>query len=226
MADSLWVVIPVKMLSLGKQRLAQCLDENQRRALAQAMLQDMLIALSGCRSVSRIVLVSKDQQVQALAGQYAADILPEPADCSSLNDAVRFALLQAQQQQVASVLILHGDIPLIQPQDIEQILQQQQHHAVCLMPDCNDNGTNGLLLQLPSCFEVAYGEQSFTRHRQQAEAKGLSCCTIRTAATLQLDVDEPSDLLALHDKLDDQSCTGQLIRSESWQNALMLVAQS
>lgn len=226
MADSLRVIIPVKILSLGKQRLAHYLSDVQRRELAQAMLQDMLVALSRCAGVSRVVLVSKDAQVQALAAQFGADLLAEPDECNSLNAAVQFAIEQAVQQHVASVLVLHGDIPLIQATDIDQIIQQQQTHTICLIPDAQDNGTNGLLLKLPADFTCAYGEQSFSRHLAQATEKGLSCCTIRNIAALQLDVDEAADLLALQQRLKQESHTYQLLATPGWQHTLRSVASS
>lgn len=222
MAERLWLLIPVKILAMGKQRLAGLLSDEQRRQLAEAMLKDMLVALKACAGIE-IVLVSKDAAVENLAKEFAVQVLAESDDCQGLNDAVRFAVEQATLQQVEKVLILHGDIPCISTQDIESLIEKSRSE-VCLVPDKHDNGTNAMLLTLPSKMQFAYGEASFDQHLTLAHDLGLSCQILRSVKSLQNDIDEVEDLLSLAQSSDKKAFTSQLLTSESWQNTLHTVA--
>lgn len=223
MAKALWLIIPVKMLALGKQRLAGVLSDEQRRQLAEAMLKDMLLALKNCQGIDDIVLVSKDAAVKSLAETFAVKHLAEPEDCQGLNAAVQFALRAAEEALVEKALILHGDIPAIAAADIELLLQKARAE-VCLVPDAHDNGTNAMVLSLPSKMQPAYGESSFDQHLTIAHDLGLSCQIVRSASSLQHDIDVVDDLQNLADAVSEKSYTSQLLTSDIWQNTLHSVA--
>lgn len=221
MADQLWLIIPVKMLALGKQRLSGVLRDSQRRELAEAMLKDMLLTLKTVPGIDKIVLVSKDQAVFDLATQMDVAILAEPTTCQGLNEAVQFALTQATAENVEKALILHGDIPHILAQDISTLIAKSRME-VSLVPDAHDNGTNAMLLTLPTRLEPHYGEGSFAQHLSIAEAQGISCQIIRSTQSLQHDIDQVSDLITLQQSMDKNSFTSQLVTSEIWQETLHL----
>ena len=73
-------ILPVKRFEAAKRRLAAGLDRDQRRALAAAMLADVLEAIGQARSIERTILISGDPEAQELAAAAGAEIVPDPAD--------------------------------------------------------------------------------------------------------------------------------------------------
>ena len=52
-----WLIIPVKPPHLAKSRLSEVLEEDQRAALAEAMLRHVLAAAQGARGVDQLALL-------------------------------------------------------------------------------------------------------------------------------------------------------------------------
>ena len=71
-----WAVVPVKELGAAKQRLAGALDAALRRALALAMLEDVLEALAGARGLAGIIVVDRrSERPPRSRARYGADRL-------------------------------------------------------------------------------------------------------------------------------------------------------
>ena len=73
-------ILPVKRFDDAKRRLAAGLDDERRRALAAAMLGDVLEAIGAARTIERTILVSGDPGAQELAAEAGAEVVPDPAD--------------------------------------------------------------------------------------------------------------------------------------------------
>src|SRR5215475_13398719 len=71
-------IVPVKVLAHAKRRLSSVLPDAPRQRLVLAMLQDVLAALVGARSIDWVAVVTADQRVAALAQGHGASVLPEP----------------------------------------------------------------------------------------------------------------------------------------------------
>ena len=74
MAAETWAIIPVKTLERAKQRLAPVLPAQVRRELVLAMLQSVLAAAAAAKGLSRILVVTPDQTVAALAPAKGAEV--------------------------------------------------------------------------------------------------------------------------------------------------------
>jgi 2-phospho-L-lactate guanylyltransferase len=71
-------IVPVKVLAHAKRRLSSVLPDAARQRLVLTMLEDVLAALVGARSVDWMAVVTADQRVAALAQRHGASVLPEP----------------------------------------------------------------------------------------------------------------------------------------------------
>jgi len=71
-------IVPVKVLAHAKRRLSSVLPDAARQRLVLAMLQDVLAALAGARSIDWLAVVTADQRVAALAQGHGVSVLPEP----------------------------------------------------------------------------------------------------------------------------------------------------
>ncbi|MGA7264466.1 MAG: hypothetical protein WA709_31550, partial [Stellaceae bacterium] len=63
----MWAVVPVKELDRAKERLAQVLPPDRRRALMLAMLEDVLTALAATPGLGGLAVVTVDAAARRLA---------------------------------------------------------------------------------------------------------------------------------------------------------------
>ena len=66
-----WALLPLKDLVRAKTRLAGLLAPSERRALAQAMVEDVLGALTACSQLEGVLLVTDDP-----AGRHPSTRIP------------------------------------------------------------------------------------------------------------------------------------------------------
>ena len=70
-------LVPLKDLVQAKTRLAGLLRPSERRALAQAMVEDVLTVLTDHPDIEQVTLVSDDPGANLLASNYGVDCWPE-----------------------------------------------------------------------------------------------------------------------------------------------------
>ncbi len=100
-------------------------------------------------------------------------------------------------------LLVPGDTPLLDPDELDALLDRGAGRAPCvtIVPDRHGTGTNALLLDPPDAIAPSFGPGSFERHRQAAEAAGAEVLVDRVPS-LVLDVDTGDDLSRLVEVLD------------------------
>ncbi len=193
-------ILPIKSFSEAKQRLSDELTPGPRRALAEAMFSDVLIALRRASSIAEILVVSGDHGAQRIAGGHGAIVLED--DTIGHSKAALLGIAQAVESGAERVLLVPGDCPLLDPKQIDELvaLPAGQRSAL-IVPDRHGTGTNALLLTPPDALEPSFGPDSCARHVANAQAEG---CTpeVVEVPSLALDVDTPDDLAALRVALD------------------------
>ncbi|MEI2700833.1 MAG: 2-phospho-L-lactate guanylyltransferase [Baekduia sp.] len=196
-----FAVLPVKRLPQAKQRLGEALPAGTRRALAEAMLTDVLIALRRTKSLDAVLVVTGDETVSALAGGYdVADVVTDRED-KGHNEAAMLGVRAARERGAERVLLLPGDVPALSPSELDELLSRPRSApAVVIVPDRHGTGTNGLLLSGPEVITPAFGPGSRARHVDLAAAAAASC-EVAEVPSLALDVDTGDDLEALLERL-------------------------
>jgi len=71
----LWAVVPVKERASAKERLSPMLRPETRHALALAMLEDVLAALTATPGVAGLLVVTVDPEAGRLAATYGARLI-------------------------------------------------------------------------------------------------------------------------------------------------------
>ncbi|MEM8548276.1 MAG: 2-phospho-L-lactate guanylyltransferase [Pseudomonadota bacterium] len=212
-------ILPLKDLVDAKTRLTGVLRPAERRALAQAMVEDVLRTVTSHPALSSLVLLSDDSSAALLAQQYGAAHCPERAlgvrGLNPLLEACRHHRLPGD----GLTLILHGDIPLLSAADLDAALDLAAPDRLIIGCDRHGVGTNLLLAPSATPPRLAFGADSCARHAAAAEATGLQW-TILERDGLGLDVDEPADLLMLCRALSDANETG---RTATWLRASGIV---
>ena len=189
---SLWAIIPVKPLKNAKSRLSPVLLPEQRYELAQAMLRHVLSVTTAVKSVTGVLVISRDTKALAIAREFGAKTLQE-GTLSNLNPALLRATMVVKSWRADAVLVLPADLPFVNADDIRAMIQLAHERSVVIATDKENDGTNALLVRPPGVIEYMYGAGSFQRHIRSAEAAGLDVFVYGTDRTL-LDIDVPEDL--------------------------------
>jgi 2-phospho-L-lactate/phosphoenolpyruvate guanylyltransferase len=192
-------VLPIKSFAEAKQRLQQELSPGPRRALAEAMFSDVLVALRRSNAVSEILVISDDRNAQQIAGGYGATVLDDEQD--GHNAAAALAIRWALETGRDRALLVPGDCPLLDPTEIDELVERSApSRSALIIPDRHGTGTNALLLTPPGAITPSFGPGSCERHASIAADAGVEHEVVHVPS-LALDIDTPEDLAALQTEL-------------------------
>lgn len=227
-------IVPAKSLARAKRRLADALPDAARRALAEAMLGDVLAALGQVEAVDAILVVTADPTAQLVAQLHGALTHSERAD-RGLNQAILSGVARARELGARQVLCVASDCPLLDPAELGELLRATSgakdgsdrepdgmppaRRHVIVVPDRHGTGTNALLLRPPNALRPSYGPDSCARHARRAHALGLTG-EVAELDSLALDVDTPTDLALLEQRLATTAggapCTRETIATQGY----------
>ncbi len=195
-------VLPVKRFREAKRRLATGIEEERRRALVAAMLEDVLEAVAAARTIERTIVVTGDPLAQEIVASTATEVVPDPADEGHVLAALA-GIARAETEGAGCVVLLPGDCPLLDPRELDRLLTGVPERYVGVVPDRHGTGTNALVLSPPDAIEPAFGEGSCSRHVAAAREADIPFA-VEELASLALDLDTPADLIALTRALEAQ----------------------
>jgi 2-phospho-L-lactate guanylyltransferase len=207
---SVHAIVPVNVLSKSKARLSTVLRPAERRELSVAMLKDVLAALKRARRVRRVIVVSADKSARGIAGRFGATFLWE-GKRRGLNKGIRLAIGKAERKGALVVLVIHADLPLIKPREIDRFVEQSHGYSVVLTPSMDGSGTNALLMNPPEVIRPVFGQGSFKRHLRLARKRGTLSKVLRFRG-IGFDIDTPQDLLDLKRK-HPRNATGRFLHT-------------
>jgi 2-phospho-L-lactate/phosphoenolpyruvate guanylyltransferase len=198
--DVTFAILPVKRFGAAKFRLGDELSGGTSRALAEAMVTDVLMALRRTAAVDEVLVVTAEPAVEAIGRGYGASVLFDGKEAGQ-SAATLIGIEHALEAGATRVLLVPGDCPALDPAELDALLEAPGiGRAVTVVPDRHGTGTNALLLTPPNAIEPAFGPDSRARHEQAAAAAGIRC-TVDEVPTLALDVDTADDLAALREAL-------------------------
>ncbi len=192
---SIWAIVPVKPLRLGKSRLSGVLSDDERTVLNRMFLENALDILRATPKIGQTLVVSRDPAALAIAREFGARTVLEDGT-PNLNNALQRATVLAQSFDVNGVLVLPADLPLLTQPDIDNFIVTHTSGAppcVTISADRHNNGTNALLVSPPGLITYTYGPQSFSLHCEMARQKNAHL-NIVANYNLALDLDTPEDL--------------------------------
>jgi 2-phospho-L-lactate guanylyltransferase len=188
-------VVPIKRFDAAKQRLADVLTPPDRALLAAAMAADVLDRLADSELIDRVIVVSGEPEVAALAAKAGVEVVEDPADAGHSEAAV-IGVAAAEAHGAVAVALLPGDCPLLDPVELDRALAALEPDSVGVVPDRHGSGTNGLLLSPPRAIPPAFGPRSRERHLRLAEERGVSSA-LAELPSMGLDLDTGEDLKEL-----------------------------
>jgi 2-phospho-L-lactate guanylyltransferase len=191
----LWAVVPAKERALAKERLAPMLRPETRQALALAMLEDVLSALTETSGIAGLLVVTVDPAAARLAASYGARLI-EMGARDGHTGAVAAAVRLLAAEGHPGMLTLPGDIPLVTPTEIARLLAA--HPAApsfTIVPSHDERGSNAIACSPPDAVPLRFGENSFYPHIQAAEACGIRPNVLHLPG-IALDIDNPEDVVS------------------------------
>lgn len=188
------ILVPVKDTSTAKQRLAGRLDPPARTGLARAMLGDVLAPLSQY-GLQKVALVTSDPFAIELAHSYGFEVIRDDANAGE-TDAIAMATAACLARGVEDVLVIPGDIPLIEADDVHSIYESAPTRGSVLVPSRDQRGTNAALRRPAALFGLRFGNDSFLPHLAAATNASASCVVL-SLPRIALDIDTPEDLTHL-----------------------------
>lgn len=196
-------ILPIKRFAAAKSRLAAGMSGERRRALAAAMLEDVLGAIDVARQVDRTIVVTAEPAAAEQARAAGAEVVAERAE-EGHSAAALSGIATALETGAERAILLPGDCPLLDPRDVDRLLTAVPARWVAVVPDRHGTGTNALVLAPPDAIEPAFGEGSCERHAAAARAAGVPFAVERVGS-LALDLDTPADVVALTRELEGGS---------------------
>jgi 2-phospho-L-lactate guanylyltransferase len=193
-------VLPVKSFARAKQRLNEAIARDDRQALAEAMVSDVLAALGAVPEIDDVVVVTAEPLAARAAERAGAAVVNDPEERGQSAAAAR-GIDAALERGAERALLVPGDCPALAPAEVLQLLERAPGDpSVVIVPDRHGSGTNALLLTPPAAVGPSFGAGSFARHAARAAAAGATV-KVCELPSLGLDVDTPDDLAALRDAL-------------------------
>jgi 2-phospho-L-lactate guanylyltransferase len=187
------VVIAVRGGEEAKSRYGDLVAPGDRAAFVEAMLTDMLRAIAEAPSVDRVWVVTPTPRIAALASGLDAQVVEESSP-NGLNAAFRLGRQSAAAGAPdATVVLLPGDIPGLDPRDLEAVIGAAGPGRVAMVRAARDGGTGALAFPAGLDLTLAYGPDSFARHQAAVRALGLVAHEVQ-APSLAHDLDHPDDL--------------------------------
>ena len=191
----LWAVVPVKERGLAKERLAPVLPPQMRQAFALAMLEDVLSALTATPGIPGILVVTVDPEASHLAARYGARLVETGARNGHTGAVAAAARLLAAEGR-AGMLALPGDIPLVTPAELAELLAAHPPApSFTIAPSHDERGSNAIACSPPNAVPLRFGENSFYPHLRAAEAHGIKANVLHLPG-IALDIDNPEDVVS------------------------------
>ncbi|MEO6350610.1 MAG: 2-phospho-L-lactate guanylyltransferase [Candidatus Limnocylindrales bacterium] len=198
----LHVIVPVRGSAVGKSRLGEALDSEERLALVVGLLVRTLEVLDAWTPSLRTHVVTPDVTMRTVVrrfAQRAAAVIE--AGSGGLNQALAYARDAAVRAGATAIVYLPADLPLLSVEALDGLLEAGDaalaagsgRPVVVLAPADARIGTNALLLAPPDIIDPQFGEQSLEAHIRAAVAADASVQLVHDAA-LGFDLDMPTDL--------------------------------
>lgn len=189
-----FAVVPIKYLDKAKRRLSDVLSSTERRCLVLAMLEDVLMALTGSESLDRVLAITPDRMALAMAQRLGVEVIEENGQMGE-NSALEIATEICLQRGAGSMLAIPADVPLLMAEDVDYIVNASSDPpSVVVIPSRDGRGVNALFRRPPDAIPLRFGREGLRNHLEEAGAKE-ALCRVCWLPRVALDIDLPEDLV-------------------------------
>ena len=184
-------IIPVKTFSNAKSRLG--ISQGKTEQLCKIMLEQVLESVSQSKIIAKTILVSKDESALQIGKRFDTVQIFEDNE-RGVNHAVSLADRYLIENGFDTSVVFPQDIPLMQPQDITNLIRfQTMKTSLLVVPSRKFDGTNALVRTPVDVIETHYDEDSYKIHLTTGKSRGISTSFV-LISRIMWDVDNKSDL--------------------------------
>jgi len=184
-------IVPVKTFSRAKTRLNMSSENTEK--ICRIMLESVLGTLLQSEIIERVVIVSKDETALGIGKKFGTVQIYDHEELG-VNNAVKLADDYLLKESFDSTMVFPQDIPLIQVEDINALLNFRiKDRCVLVVPSRKFDGTNALFRMPLDVMETHYDEDSYKIHLDTAEKRNATSSLV-LIRRIMLDVDDQSDL--------------------------------
>lgn len=201
--SNLHAIVPVRGSGVGKSRLGEALDAEERLALVVGMLVQTLTVLEAWPACRAVHVVTPDPQLRRIVrgSGTRASAGPESQPETGLNSALVDGRGRAIRSGATAVLFLPADLPHLTTFALDRLLEAADaalaagsgRPLVVLAPADARLGTNALLVSPPTTIAPHFGVNSLEAHIRAAAATEASVQLVDDPG-LSFDLDTPDDL--------------------------------
>jgi 2-phospho-L-lactate/phosphoenolpyruvate guanylyltransferase len=155
------------------------------------MLDEVLSAISQSQ-ISKTIIISRDEAAFEMAKKYNTIPILEEKE-NGVNSAVALAEKYLLENRFDASIVFPQDIPLIRPQDIDELIKYQKSPQLIVVPSRKFDGTNALLRSPVNVMETHYDEDSYKIHLTTAKSRNIPT-SFALISRIMWDVDDQSDL--------------------------------
>lgn len=192
---STWAIVPVKGAGRSKSRLAPALSPIERRTLSAALLERVLHACDACPMIDHVLVASDNARLIAPSARMSLllDAVPHPPFATVLDAA----LAHAHAHGATRAAIVLGDLPLIGPRDVAEIIGNLVRAQIVVAPDRSRRGVGAIACTLPAPMPMQLGHRdSFARTMRMASVRELKTVLVHNPRIAH-DLDTTADLESL-----------------------------
>jgi 2-phospho-L-lactate/phosphoenolpyruvate guanylyltransferase len=187
------LLIPIKEPARAKTRLSKLLTLEERQQLVWAMFEDLCKAIAASKKAQHVFVVTNFQKAAEQARSLGWQVLLEEAQ-ESESASVDWASRLLRERGFDAVLRLPADLPLVQAEDIDDLLSiELQAPKALLVPSREGTGTNAIMRAPAYLFPSRFGPNSLALHQEEALRAGVECLIVSNER-IALDIDEPADI--------------------------------
>ena len=180
------------MKSFSKAKTRLNLPQIQKEDLCLKMFDEVLRTISNCKSIDKILVVSKDEQAMKLSKRY--NVMQIFDHETGVNDAMDLANQYLIDKKYDCSIMFPQDIPIMKPSDIDDIFCFfKSETGVLIVPSRQFNGTNALLQSPVGVMNTQYDRGSY-RYQLDAAKVATKNTSIALIRRIMLDIDDLSDL--------------------------------
>ncbi|CAI2931851.1 2-phospho-L-lactate guanylyltransferase [Aminobacter niigataensis] len=205
------VLIPVRSLEGGKQRLAGVLTADERRLLVEAMLMDVIAAARSCDHVSRVVVVT-DDDAAANFSRYHGALALLGSGSSGYCRSVDLAVCHLRESDHRPIIVVPADVPMVAAAELSTVAAAiALPGPIALVEAEPDGGTNCIGLSASAAINFQFGPSSFRLHVDSIRRSGQTSVQLHLAG-LAFDIDWPEQIVDLA-RMPDTTNASRLARS-------------
>lgn len=193
MKKDLNILLPIKNPNAAKERLSELLTIQQRRNLAEFLIEQTFQFFGTFLDLADVLVVTDSPAIAQRGGEHGfASLVEEKAEGET--KAVERGTEWSVSNGYASQVVIPGDMVALDPVELRQLLQTDRPSpGVILCPATGEDGTNAIMTSPPNVIAFRFGARSFPDYCDRAQQAGVDCRIVRLKS-LVLDLDTPDDV--------------------------------